>query len=71
MAAPRVFKGKQKAVIATFWKARYQTSIKWSDLVTQTRCAKDPDSALGPGWNEWIEKTAYGRYRIRSRRTAA
>ena len=71
MAAPRVFKGKQKAVIATFWKARYQASIKWSDLVTQTRCAKDPDSALGPGWNEWIEKTAYGRYRIRSRRTAA
>ena len=71
MAAPRVFKGKQKAVIATFWKARDQASIKWSDLVTQTRCSKDPDSALGPSWNEWIEKTAFARYRIRSRRTAA
>jgi hypothetical protein len=68
MAAPRVFKGKQKAVIATFWKARDQASIKWSDVVTQTRCSKDPDSALGSSWNEWIEKTAFARYRIRSRR---
>ncbi len=71
MAAPRVFKGKQKAVIATFWKARDQASIKWSDVVTQTRCSKDPDSALGSGWNEWIEKTAFARYRIRSRRLVA
>ncbi len=71
MAAPRVFKGKQRAVIATFWKARDQASIKWSDVVTQTRCSKDPDSALGSGWNEWIEKTAFARYRIRSRRLVA
>lgn len=71
MTAPKVFKGKQKAVIATLWKARDQASLKWSEVVAQTGCSKDPDSALGPGWNEWIEKTAFARYRIRSRRSAA
>ena len=71
MAAPRVFKGKQKAVIAAFWKAQAQDSLKWSAVITQTGCSKDPDSALGPDWNQWIEKTAYGRYRMRTQRTAA
>ena len=71
MAKSKVFKGKQRAVIAAFWKARNQASLKWSDVITQTRCSKDPDSALGSDWKQWIEKTAYGRYRIRSRRPAA
>ena len=71
MAAPKVFKGKQKAVIATFWKAREQASLKWSEVIERTGCSKDPDSALGADWNQWIEKTAYARYRIRSRRPAA
>lgn len=71
MAAPRVFKGKQKAVIAAFWKDRAQESLKWSDVVTLTNCGTEPDNVFGKGvWRKWLDHVGYGRYRIRTRRTA-
>jgi hypothetical protein len=69
MTATKVFKGKQKAVIAAFWKARDQASLKWSDVVTITNCGKDPDSVFGKlVWREWLENVDHGRYHILSRR---
>ena len=71
MAAPRAFRGKQKAVIAAFWKARAMECLKWSDVVTATNCGKDPDSVFGKGiWREWLERADYGRYRLRTHRQA-
>lgn len=69
MSATKVFKGKQKAVIAAFWKARHQASLKWSDVITLTDCGRDPDSVFGKlVWREWLENVGHGHYRIRSRR---
>ena len=66
---PKIFKDKQKNVIAMFWKARQQQSLKWSDVVTQTRCQKDPDSVFGTKWSIWLEriKGQRGHYRLRTR----
>jgi len=69
MAEPKTFKGKQKEVIAMFWKARQQHSLKWSEVVTRTRCQKDPDSVFGPDWSIWLERieNQRGHYRLRTR----
>lgn len=69
MAEPKTFKGKQKGVIAMFWKARKQHGIKWSDVTTRTRCQKDPDSVFGPKWSLWLERIegSPGYYRLRTR----
>ena len=66
---PKMFKGMQKNVIAMFWKARQQNSLKWSDVVTQTRCQKDPDSVFGTKWSIWLERIEgpRGHYRLRTR----
>lgn len=62
--------GYQRAVIALYWKARHQHSVKWSDARTRTNCGRDPDSVFGKGvWREWLENVGHGLYRIRSRRT--
>jgi len=61
--------GYQRAVIAHYWKARYQPNVKWSDARTRTNCGRDPDSVFGKGvWREWLENVGHGLYRIRSRR---
>ena len=67
---PKTFKGMQKNVIAVFWKARQQHSLKWSEVVTRTRCGKDPDSVFGPEWSTWLERIEgqRGHYRLRTRR---
>ena len=67
---PKTFKGKQKDVIAIFWKARQQHSLKWSEVVTRTRCQKDPDSVFGPEWSTWLERIEgqRGYYRLQTRR---
>ena len=69
VAEPRVFKGKQKDVIAMFWKARKQHSLKWSDVMARTVCQKDPDSVFGSEWSTWLEriKGQRGHYRLRTR----
>ena len=66
---PKTFKGKQKDVIAIFWKARQQHSLKWSEVVTRTRCGKDPDNVFGPEWSTWLERIEgpRGHYRLRTR----
>ena len=62
--------GYQRAVIALYWKARHEHSVKWSDARTRTNCGRDPDSVFGKGvWREWLENVGHGLYRIRSRRT--
>lgn len=69
MADSKVFKGKQRAVIAVFWKERGQASLKWSDVVTRTDCGTEPDNVFGKGaWREWLDHVDYGRYRIRTPR---
>lgn len=61
--------GYQRAVIALYWKARHEHSVKWSDARTRTNCGRDPDSVFGKGvWREWLENVGHGLYRIRSRR---
>ena len=69
IAEPKAFKGKQKDVIAMFWKSRQQHGIKWSDVTTRTSCGKDPDSVFGPDWSIWLEriKDQRGYYRLRTR----
>lgn len=69
VAEPKTFKGKQKDVIAMFWKARQQHSLKWSEVVTRTSCQKDPDSVFGSEWSRWIERIEgqRGHYRLRTR----
>lgn len=69
VANARIFKGKQKDVISMFWKARKQSSIKWSDVTTRTGCGKDPDSVFGPKWSIWLERIEgqRGHYRLRTR----
>lgn len=66
---PKTFKGRQKDVIAMFWKARQQHSLKWSEVTTRTRCGKDPDSVFGPDWSIWLERIEgqRGYYRLRTR----
>ena len=67
---PKMFKGMQKNVIAMFWKARQQHSLKWSEVVTRTRCGKDPDNVFGPEWSTWLERieNQRGYYRLQTRR---
>lgn len=66
---PKTFKGKQKGVIAMFWKARQQHSLKWSDVTTRISCGKDPGSVFGPGWTTWLVHIdgQRGHYRLRTR----
>ena len=70
MDAGRVFRGKQKAVIAAFWKARHQHSLKWADVMAMTNCGKDPGSTFGGAWAGWLENVGHGQglYRLRTRR---
>lgn len=65
---PRTFIGKQKKVIAHFWKHRAVESIKWSDVVHETACGKDPGSVFGSNWTDYLERHGglKGRYRIRA-----
>lgn len=71
MSVVKIFRGKQAAVIATFWKNRHQKGVKWSDVMERTGCSKDPGSVFGKGaWKEWIEKVDYSCYRIRWRQPA-
>ena len=69
VAEPRIFKGKQKDVIAMFWKARKQHSLKWSGVMERTGCQKDPDSVFGPEWSMWLDRIEgqRGHYRLRPR----
>lgn len=69
VAEPKTFKGKQKNVIAMFWKARQQHSLKWSDVMKKTSCGKDPDSVFGPDWSIWLDRIEgqRGHYRLRTR----
>lgn len=69
VAEPKTFKGKQKNVIAMFWKARQQHSLKWSDVTTKTSCGKDPGSVFGPDGSIWLERIEgqRGHYRLRTR----
>ncbi len=69
VAEPRIFKGKQKDVIAMFWKARKQHSLKWSEVMERTCCQKDPDSVFGPEWSMWLDRIEgqRGHYRLRPR----
>jgi len=69
IAEPRTFKGKQRDVMAMFWKARQQHSLKWSDVTTRTTCGKDPDSVFGPEWSTWLVRIEgqRGHYRLRTR----
>lgn len=69
VAEPKTFKGKQKDVIAMFWKARQQHSLKWQDVVTRTACGKDPGSVFGSGWTTWLMRIdgQRGHYRLRTR----
>ena len=70
MAEPKIFKGKQRAVITQFWKARAQSGMKWSDVIERTGCGKDPDSVFGSKWTAWLERIEgqHGHYRLRTRR---
>lgn len=69
LAEPKTFKGKQKDVIAMFWKARQQHSLKWEGVITRTRCGKDPGSVFGSGWTTWLVRIEgqRGYYRLRTR----
>lgn len=69
LAESKIFKGKQKDVIAMFWKARHQRSLKWEDVVTRTGCGKDPGSVFGSGWTTWLMRIdgQRGHYRLRTR----
>lgn len=70
MNAVKVFKGKQKAVIAAYWRARQQHSLKWEDVMVSTGCGKDPGSVFGKEvWREWLENVGHGLYRIRTRQS--
>lgn len=70
MNESKVFSGeKQKAVIAAFWRDRYGSSIKWSDVIARTGCGSGPDNVFGKQvWREWLESAGHGHYRIKSRR---
>ncbi len=65
---PRSFSGKQRKVIAYFWKHRAIDFMKWSDVVRETDCGKDPGSVFGPDWLQYLERSdeGRGRYRIRA-----
>lgn len=67
MAEPKIFPRIQRAVIALLWKARHQSSVKWSDIMARTNCEKDVDSTFGPNWKTWLEreKGRRGYYRLR------
>ena len=69
MAKPKIFPRIQRAVIAILWKARHQSSVKWSDIVISTNCSKDPRSVFGSNWKTWLEreKGRRGYYRLRMR----
>jgi hypothetical protein len=68
---PKIFSGKQRAVIEMLWKARSQHGVKWADLVMRTGCGKDPDSVFGIEWERWLERISgqRGYYRLRTRRS--
>ena len=69
MAKAKMFRNKQKSVIALFWKHRNQPSLKWSDVVESTQCGKDPGSVFGNDvWRVWLENVEFSMYRIRIRR---
>ena len=69
MEKSKNFVGKQKKVIALFWKERHQSARKWSEVIALTDCGKDPDSVFGKGvWSQWLERID-GRYHLRTRRT--
>ena len=70
IAEPRIFKGKQKDVIAMFWKARGLKSLKWSDVTAKTLCGKDPDSVFGREWSTWLVRIEgqRGYYRLRTKK---
>lgn len=62
------FSGKQRKVIAYFWKHRALDFMKWSDVVRETDCGRDPGSVFGPDWPQYLERSdaERGRYRIRA-----
>ncbi len=64
---PRSFSGKQRKVIAYFWKHRAVEFMKWSDVVRDTDCGKDPGSVFGPDWFQYLERSTEGRGRYRIR----
>lgn len=70
IAEPKIFIGKQRAVIEMLWKARNQHGVKWADLMTRTGCGKDPYSVFGTDWDKWLERLSSqrGHYRLRTRR---
>jgi hypothetical protein len=69
MAEAKIFKNKQKSVIAHFWRQRNQPSLKWSEVIAATQCGKDPGSVFGKDvWRDWLENVEFGLYRIRIRR---
>lgn len=65
---PKFFSGKQRKVIAYFWKHRALDFLKWSDVVRETDCGKDPGSVFGSDWSQYLERSdaERGRYRIRA-----
>lgn len=65
---PRSFTGKQRKVIAYFWKHRALDFLKWSDVVRETDCGRDPGSVFGSDWPQYLERSdeGRGRYRIRA-----
>ena len=69
MAKQEIFGGKQKLVITMLWKARHQSSVKWSEIRIKTNCSKDPRSVFGPNWETWLERDQgqRGYYRLRMR----
>ena len=62
------FSGKQRKVIAYFWKHRALDFMKWADVVRETDCGRDPGSVFGPDWPQYLERSdaERGRYRIRA-----
>lgn len=69
MVEAKIFRNKQKSVIAHFWRNRNQTSLKWSEVISATQCGKDPGSVFGKDvWRDWLENVEFGLYRIRIRR---
>ena len=66
MAAPHRFKGIQKSVIGTFWRARSMPSLKWEDVMSQTGCGKDPGSVFkNPDWKDLLDRVEASHYQIR------
>ena len=65
---PRFFSGKQRKVIAYFWRHRSLDFLKWSDVVRETGCGRDPGSVFGSDWLQYLERSdaERGRYRIRA-----